>query len=84
MGRGTAGNIVATRLMLGNLTVAFVEAGGYYEFESVADIPAADAIPCGSNPDTESLIDWGFVTEEIPGATGRPIHFTRSKYLGGP
>ena len=83
VGGGTAGNVVATRLAQQSFQVALVEAGGYYELESLAAVPVLDAIPVGSDPDTESAIDWGFVAFGQPGANERDIHYARGKCLGG-
>jgi Choline dehydrogenase and related flavoproteins len=83
VGGGTSGNVVATRLAQHGSKVALVEAGGLYELESLAEVPAADVLTCGSDPDTESAADWGFVTHGQPGANGRSIHFARGKCLGG-
>lgn len=83
VGGGTGGNVVATRLAQNGFTVALVEAGGLYELDSLAEVPATDVIPCGSDPNTQSAIDWGFVTHGQPGANGRSIHYARGKCLGG-
>jgi len=83
VGGGTGGSVVATRLAQNGFEVALVEAGGIYEAESLNAIPAADVLPVGSNPDTQSAIDWGFVAKGQPGANGRPIHYARGKCLGG-
>ncbi|RAL13120.1 GMC family oxidoreductase [Aspergillus homomorphus CBS 101889] len=83
VGGGTGGNVMATRLAQRSFKVALVEAGGYYELESVAEVPAADVLPVGSDPKTVALHDWGFVAENQPGANGRSIHYARGKCLGG-
>ncbi|KAJ6113793.1 hypothetical protein N7523_007110 [Penicillium sp. IBT 18751x] len=83
VGGGTSGNVVATRLAQHGSKVALVEAGGLYELESLAEVPAADVLLCGSSPDTQSAADWGFVTHGQPGANGRSIHYARGKCLGG-
>ncbi|KAJ5590044.1 hypothetical protein N7450_004016 [Penicillium hetheringtonii] len=83
VGGGTGGNVVATRLAQKSFKVALVEAGGYYEAESLAAFPAADVLPVGSDPGTSSAVDWGFVAENQPGANGRSIHYARGKCLGG-
>lgn len=83
VGGGTAGSVVATRLAQKSFKVALVEAGGSYELESLAKVPAADVLPAGSDPSTQSAVDWGFVTEGQPGANGRAIHYARGKCLGG-
>jgi choline dehydrogenase-like flavoprotein len=83
VGGGTGGAAIATRLAQNDFKVALVEAGGYYELESLAEVPAADVMPVGSDPDTKSPVDWGFVTRDQPGANGRAIHYARGKCLGG-
>lgn len=57
VGGGTGGNVVATRLAQNGFSVALVEAGGLYELESLAEVPATDVLPCGLDPNTESAID---------------------------
>ncbi|KAJ5958771.1 Glucose-methanol-choline oxidoreductase [Penicillium vulpinum] len=83
VGGGTAGSVIATRLAEHGFDVALVEAGGYYELQSVAEFPAADGLTAGSEPTSSSPIDWGFVTRDQPGANNRAIHFARGKCLGG-
>ncbi|KAJ5898499.1 hypothetical protein N7504_008787, partial [Penicillium tannophilum] len=83
VGAGTGGSVIATRLAQQSFKVALVEAGGYYELESLAEVPAADVLPVGSDPSTSSAVDWGFVTSGQPGANGRSIHYARGKCLGG-
>lgn len=83
VGGGTGGSALATRLAQNDFTVALIEAGGYYELESLAAVPAADVLPVGSDPNTRSPEDWGFVTKDQPGANGRAIHYARGKCLGG-
>lgn len=83
VGGGTGGSVIATRLAQQSFKVALVEAGGYYEWESLAAVPAADVLPVGSDPTTQSAVDWGFVTSGQPGANGRSIHYARGKCLGG-
>ncbi|KAJ6103163.1 hypothetical protein N7486_005590 [Penicillium sp. IBT 16267x] len=83
VGAGTGGSVVATRLAQQSFKVALVEAGGYYELESLAEVPAADVLPVGSDPSTSSAVDWGFVASGQPGANGRSIHYARGKCLGG-
>ena len=83
VGGGTAGSVIATRLAQNDFKVALIEAGGYYELESVAEFPATDALAMGSDPNFRSPEDWGFVTRDQPGANRRAIHFARGKCLGG-
>ncbi|PYH90005.1 GMC oxidoreductase [Aspergillus ellipticus CBS 707.79] len=83
IGGGTGGNTIAVRLAQKNFKVALIEAGGTYELESVAEVPAADVLPVGSDPSAKFAHDWGFVAEDVPGANGRSIHYARGKCLGG-
>ena len=83
VGAGTGGSVIATRLAQQSFKVALVEAGGYYEVESLAEVPAADVLPVGSDPSTSSAVDWGFIASGQPGANGRSIHYARGKCLGG-
>ncbi|KAE8150939.1 hypothetical protein BDV25DRAFT_139372 [Aspergillus avenaceus] len=83
IGGGTGGNAIATRLAQNSHKVALVEAGGLYELESVAAVPAADVLPVGSDPGTKAFHDWGFVAGNVPGANGRDVHYARGKCLGG-
>ncbi|PWY84771.1 GMC oxidoreductase [Aspergillus heteromorphus CBS 117.55] len=83
VGGGTGGITIATRLAQNKFKVALIEAGGMYELESVAEVPAADVLPVGSDPATIAAQDWGFVAEDVPGANGRSIHYARGKCLGG-
>lgn len=83
VGGGTAGNVIATRLAQQSFSVALVEAGGLYQLESFQAIPGADVLVVGSDPDSKSSVDWGFVAENQPGANGRDIHYARGKCLGG-
>lgn len=83
VGGGTAGNVIATRLAQQSFSVALVEAGDLYQLESFQAIPGADVLVVGSDPDSKSSVDWGFVAENQPGANGRTIHYARGKCLGG-
>lgn len=72
VGGGTAGLTVAARLAENPaITVAVVEAGGFYEVDNGnrSVIPGLAVFYTGSDPkDTQPLIDWGFVT--TPQAVG--------------
>lgn len=67
MGGGTAGLAIARRLAADpNISVAVVEAGGFYELDNGngSVVPALAPLQhVGTLPnDTQPLIDWGFVT----------------------
>lgn len=72
VGGGTAGLTVAARLAKDpSLSIAVVEAGGFYELDNGnrSVIPALAVFYSGSDPkDTQPLVDWGFVT--TPQAVG--------------
>ncbi|KAI4258501.1 MAG: hypothetical protein L6R42_005058 [Xanthoria sp. 1 TBL-2021] len=85
---GTAGLAIAGRLAANPaITVAVVEAGGFYEIDNGngSVIPALAPLQhVGSLPnDTQPLIDWGFVTVPQAGANGPRMHYARGKTLGG-
>ncbi|OCL09667.1 GMC oxidoreductase [Glonium stellatum] len=88
VGGGTSGLAIAARLA-GNplVTVAVIEAAGFYEIENGAGsiIPGlAAAQNTGTSPnDTNALIDWNFVTTPQTGAANRKIRYARGKTLGG-
>lgn len=66
VGGGTAGLALATRLAANSsLSVAVIEAGGFYEKSgNTSTVPAYDIFFSGTNPnDTNPDVDWGFVTE---------------------
>ncbi|KAK7999608.1 alcohol oxidase [Apiospora arundinis] len=87
VGGGTAGLALAERLSEDpNLAVAVIEAGTYYQVTNpvLSTTPAGDSFFVGADPsDTNSLVDWNFVTVPQTGANGRRIHYARGKCLGG-
>ncbi|KAL4897648.1 hypothetical protein BDV59DRAFT_190567 [Aspergillus ambiguus] len=88
VGGGNAGLTVASRLTEGNsnLTVAVVEAGGFYEVDNgnLSVVPGYTTYFSGSDPnDYQPLIDWGITTEPQKGLEDRRIHYARGKTLGG-
>ncbi|KAE8401835.1 hypothetical protein BDV37DRAFT_285240 [Aspergillus pseudonomiae] len=83
VGGGTAGIVVATRLAQKSYTVALIEAGGFYEYQSLSAIPLACLIPVGSDSRNKFPTDWGFVTHNQPGVNNRAIRYARGKCLGG-
>ena len=66
VGGGTAGLTIATRLAENrSLSVAVVEAGGFYEIDNgnLSVVPGYAGWFAGSDPkDFQPLIDWGFST----------------------
>lgn len=90
IGGGTSGLTLASRLAATSASVAVVEAGGFYEVEngnnsvvplySLTGIAFIDPSP-GFTP--QPLMDWSLVSEPIPGAGGRQVHYAQAKTLGG-
>lgn len=70
VGGGTAGLTIATRLAENlSLSVAVVEAGGFYEIDNgnLSVIPGGAIYFAGTDPkDFQPLIDWGFNTVPQP------------------
>ena len=87
VGGGTAGNAIAACLAEDpSVSVAVIEAGGFYEVENGnrSIVPAYSTDSSGSLPNTtQPLIDWGFVTTPQAGASNRSLHYAYGKTLGG-
>ncbi|KAM0718331.1 hypothetical protein Q7P37_006663 [Cladosporium fusiforme] len=88
VGGGTAGLTIAARLAEDqDVSVAVVEAGGFYQLENGngSVIPGLCTTQfVGSDlDDTQPLIDWGFATEPQTGLDGRRTSYARGKTLGG-
>lgn len=87
IGGGTAGLTVASRLAENHaISVAVIEAGGFYEIDSgnISVVPGYSTFYAGTSPnDTDSKIDWDFVTTPQAGAADRRLHYARGKTLGG-
>lgn len=86
VGGGTTGLVLANRLSTNSsIQVAVVEAGTYYEATNpvLSSTPAGDVVGCGSSETPNSLADWGFITQPMPGTNGRSIRYARGKCLGG-
>lgn len=66
VGGGTAGLTIATRLAENHsLSVAVVEAGGFYEIDNgnLSIVPAECVRFSSTDPkDLQPLVDWGFIT----------------------
>lgn len=66
VGGGTAGLTIASRLAENHaLSVAVIEAGGFYEVDSgnISVVPGYSTFYAGTDPnDTDPRIDWNFVT----------------------
>lgn len=85
VGGGTTGLVLANRLSANpNVSVAVVEAGTLYEVANVllSSTPAGDVIGVGS-AEPPNNVDWGFVTQPMPGTNNRRINYARGKCLGG-
>lgn len=77
VGGGTAGLALAARLAQNSsLSVAVVEAGGYYEetLGNISTTPGYAPYFAGTDPNDTNAIDWGFVT--------KPQAVRRSPYSG--
>jgi choline dehydrogenase len=86
IGGGTAGLVMANRLSANSsITVAVIEAGGYYEVLDpvYSTTPALDSSGSGSDASSTNDIDWNFETVPQAGANNREIHYARGKCLGG-
>ena len=88
VGGGTAGLTIASRLALSqcNLSIAVVEAGGFYEVDNgnASVVPGYGTMFSGLDPrDTNPLVDWGINTVPQPRAGDRVMHYARGKTLGG-
>ncbi|QSZ37565.1 hypothetical protein DSL72_008663 [Monilinia vaccinii-corymbosi] len=89
VGGGTAGLTIATRLAEpGHLTICVIEAGGFYEQDAGNKSPVPGYASYGSNTDPSTAgdtpeIDWGFVTEKVPGLDNNTFHYARGRTLGG-
>jgi choline dehydrogenase len=76
VGGGSAGNVVARRLVDAGAQVALVEAGGPPTDANIHD-------PGGWPQLMQSACDWAFFTEPQPAAGGRRIYWPRGRVLGG-
>ncbi|GKT61683.1 GMC oxidoreductase [Colletotrichum tofieldiae] len=90
VGGGTAGLTLASRLAATSASVAVVEAGGFYEVENgnnsvvpLLSLTGIGFIDPSPNFTPQPLMDWSLVSEPIPGAGGRKVHYAQGKTLGG-
>lgn len=79
-GGGTGGLALAARLAAADLSVAVIEAGGFYETDNsnYSVVPAYATFFTGGDPaDFQPLVDWGISTTPQPGSLGRHtnVHF---------
>jgi choline dehydrogenase len=76
VGAGSAGSVLARRLIDAGKTVAVLEAGGEDTNPVIADVFAAGALWHGAE-------DWNYFTTEQEGCGGRRLHLPRGKVTGG-
>jgi choline dehydrogenase len=76
VGAGSAGSVLARRLVDAGRTVAVLEAGGEDTNPLIADVSAAGALWHGPE-------DWNYFTTEQEHCGGRKLHLPRGKVLGG-
>lgn len=86
VGAGTAGLALASRLSEAGISVAVVEAGGFYEIDNgnLSVVPGYTTFYTGTDPSNfQPLIDWGISTTPQPGSADRRLHYARGKTMGG-
>ncbi|KAL4805204.1 hypothetical protein BDV18DRAFT_165935 [Aspergillus unguis] len=87
VGGGTAGLAIAARLAEdSSVSVAVVEAGGYYESEvgPLAEVPGFGGTDnTGVDSSDASVIDWNFETQPLTAVDNRVMRYARGKTLGG-
>lgn len=76
VGAGSAGCVLARRLVDAGHRVAVLEAGPDDTNPIIANVAAAGALWGGPE-------DWDYVTTPQPGALGRSLHLPRGKVMGG-
>ena len=89
VGGGTAGLALATRLAENtSLTVAVIEAGGFYEedFGSISVVPGLGLTytsPTTLLTKAFPAVDWGIETTPQDGLSDQVYHYWRGRTLGG-
>jgi choline dehydrogenase len=76
IGAGTAGSVVARRLLDAGLTVLLLEAGPEPDHPAIGD-------PVRMHELWDSEVDWGFRTVPQEHAHGRELHLPRGRVVGG-
>lgn len=89
VGGGTAGLALATRLAEnGSLTVAVIEAGGFYEIDNgnTSVIPGLGLVYDATTTlltNAYPSVDWGLNTTPQAGLNNQTYHYWRGRTLGG-
>jgi choline dehydrogenase len=76
VGSGSAGAVIARRLVDAGASVCLLEAGGPDDNPAIHD--PRRVMELQTSPD-----DWDYVTVPQPGCAGRELHIPRGKVLGG-
>ena len=76
VGAGSAGNVIARRLIDAGHRVAILEAGEQDTNPIIANVAAAGALWQGPE-------DWNYLTTEQEGCNGRQLRLPRGKVMGG-
>ncbi|KAL7928636.1 putative choline dehydrogenase [Trichoderma chlorosporum] len=87
VGGGPGGLTIASRLSEDpSVSVAIIEAGTWSEsvIGNQSQVPAYDFFYNGKSAnDTNTLVEWDFITSPQAGINGQSVHYTRAKSLGG-
>jgi len=76
VGAGSAGNVIARRLVDFGARVALLEAGDYDTNPNIAHLNTLGLL-------WHSEQDWDYYTVPQPGASNRRLHLPRGKVMGG-